>query len=143
MSDQPSPDSPQTQPVGVFPVGFTRAVASDDGESVFFDVLDSDNKPARLQVHWENLSQLAHMLNQAGVDAAERRKSKGRTDEFRGVGMAQIVQGFRVSTIPDRNLKIVSLFSPSGLRADFALSLESRDNQGRNFPQALSEELVK
>jgi hypothetical protein len=140
MSDQPPADS---KPIVVFPLTFSRAAASDDGQTVFFEVLDNEQKPARLQVHWQNLSTLAHMLNQAGVDAAERRKAKGDSSEFQGVGMAQIVKGFRVATVPERKLKIVSLFSPSGLRADFALSLDSRDNQGRSFPQALSEELIK
>lgn len=139
MSDQPPADTP----IAIFPLTFTRAAASEDGQTVFFEVLDNEQKPARLQVAWQNLSQLAHMLNQAGVDAAETRRAKGDASEFQGVGMAQIVKGFRVASVPERKLKIVSLFSPSGLRADYALSLDSRDNQGRNFPQALSEELVK
>ena len=139
MSDKPQ----ASETIAVFPLAFTRAAASDDGETVLFDVLDAERKPARLQVPWQNLSQLAHMLNQAGVEAAEARKARGASNEFQGVGMAQIVKGFRISNLPERKLKIVSLFSPTGLRADFALSTDSRDEKGRSFPLALSEELAK
>ncbi len=143
MSDQPSSDAPQAPATPTYPLAFHRAIASDDGQSVFFEVRDAENKPTYLQVPWQNLGHLAHMLNQAGVDAAERRKAVGGSDEFQGVGMAQIVKGFSVASRPERKMKIVSLYSPNGLRSDFALSLDSRDNQGRNFLQALSEELTK
>lgn len=143
-ADQPPSDRPSSdQPIAVFPLSFRRAAASEDGQSVYFEVLDGQNNPAQLQVPWQNLSQLAHLLNQAGVDAAEKRRARGEPNDFQGVGMAQIVKGFRVATVPERKMKLVSLFSPSGMRADFALSLDARDSQGRTFPQALSEELVK
>jgi hypothetical protein len=140
MSDQPS-DQPKN--VAVFPLTFRRAAANEDGQTVYFEVLDGSGKPAVIQVQWENLSALAHMLNQAGVDAAEKRKAAGGSDEFTGVGTAQIVAGFRISNLPERKLKILSLMSPSGLRSDFALGVEAHDGRGRTLPAAIAEGLTK
>jgi hypothetical protein len=139
MSDKPQPSETMT----VFPVTFTRALASDDGLSVLFEALDGEQKTARFLVSWENLSMLAHMLNQAGVDAAEKRKMAGKSDEFTGVGQVQLVSGFRIREVPERKLKVLSLHSPSGLRTDFALSIEARDANGKAMTQAMAEGLTK
>ena len=137
-------DKPQTsETMTVFPVTFTRALASDDGLSVLFEAFDGEQKTARFLVSWENLSMLAHMLNQAGVDAAEKRKMAGKSDEFTGVGQVQLVSGFRIREVPERKLKVLSLHSPSGLRTDFALSVEARDANGKAMTQAMAEGLTK
>jgi hypothetical protein len=140
MSDKPDTAD---KPAAVFPMLFQRAVAGDDGQSVFFSVLDRQNQPAWVQVPWRNLSQMAHMLNQAGVEAAEKRKAKGEPGEFTGVGSAQIVSGFRIANLPEQKVKLLSLISPSGLRADYALSADARGKDGRPILQALAEELAK
>ena len=137
MSDKPSTAVP------VHLLDFRRAVASDDGQAVLFEAADTAGKTIHIEVRWENLSLLAHMLNQAGVDAAQRREAAGISGEFTGVGAAQIVSGFHISDAPDRKMKLLSLHSPSGLRCDFALGVEARDKEGRTLTNAIAEGLIR
>ena len=135
MSDQ------KQQSIPVIPLTFREAVASEDGKVVLFDVLDANNKANLVQVAWENLSRLAHLLNFAGVDAAEKRKSLGESDMFTGAGTAQLVSGFSIRDVPEKKLRVLSLHSPSGLRSDFVLPLEGKDSSGRSLLKVLAENL--
>lgn len=140
MSDQPADQVPQ---VPVIPLRFLRTATSEDGKTAFFEVQSSDNKIIWLEVGWESLSQLAHMLNQSGVEAAEKRRASGVSDEFTGVGAVQLVSGFRLRDVNDGKLRILSLHSPSGLRSDFALPLDATDAEGRSMVRTLGEGLAR
>lgn len=137
------PEENQNQPgVQAYLVAFRQFAVTDDGEHVVFQVADTSGGMGNLAVPWNELSKLAHMLNQAGVEAAQKRLSLGKSDDFAGVGSAQIVSKFAVNDVPEKNLRILSFTSPSGLRSDFAISHEQKDQSGRSFPHAMAAALA-
>lgn len=141
MSDIFEDQPPQTGQA--YQVAFRGFAVSDDGEHAVFAIVDPLNATRHLAVHWKDLSMMAHLLNQAGVAAAERRLALGKSDEFAGVGSAQIVSKFAVNDIPERNVRVLSFLSPSGLRADFALSRDQKDQNGNSFLQSIADALAK
>ena len=92
----------------------------------------------RLQQLYEKLE-----VHQEDGPEAQKRLALGKSDDFTGVGSVQIVAKFVVNDVADKNMRVLSFVSPSGLRSDFAISLDQKDQSGRPLPQALAAALTK
>ncbi|MGE0151777.1 MAG: hypothetical protein AB7R90_04115 [Reyranellaceae bacterium] len=141
MSDQPQ--QPPQESGRAHLVAFRNFAVTDDGEHAIFAIADHEGGTHHLAVHWKDLGMMAHILNQAGVVAAQRRLAQGKPDDFTGVGAAQIVSKFAVNDVPERNLRVLSFISPSGLRSDFALSPAQKDQNGNSFIGSIAAQLLK
>ncbi len=141
-ADSPTSDGPPSDSQAYL-VAFRHYEITEDGEHVVFQVVDPQGVTGHIALPWRELGALAHLLNQAGVDIAQRRLALDKDDDFTGVGAAQLVAKFLVNDVPERNARIVSLVSPTGLRSDFAISHEQKDQHGRPLLHAMASALTK
>ena len=131
----------------VNPVTFIRHMITDDGEKIVFEILDKAGATGHIAVDWLSLSLVVQLITRAAEEGAEIRKALGKPGDYHGSSdlTYQLVDTFQVSEVDDRKLgkaKILSLYSPTGFRCDFAIPFEMFDRLGRPFPRAIAEELL-
>ena len=113
-------------------ITFERFIVSTDGEQLVFMVRDRLGAQGHIAINWLALSNTVQMIHRAAEKGAEVRSALGKSDNFYpGPNLtAQIVSTFQVSEYPDEKLKILSLQSPTGFRADFAIRTDTPDQLG-------------
>lgn len=129
----------------VKPVTFESYLISADGEQVIFEVKDRAGNKGHIALDWLKLSQTVQLIGRGAEEAASIRQKLGKADYLTDAsGLSfQIVAGFQVSDYPALNAKLLSLQSPTGFRADFAIPTDNTDQLGRALPRALAEELLR
>jgi hypothetical protein len=135
---------PTQRVVNVKPVTFNTHLVSHDAEQIIFEVKDASGNIGHIAIPWPHVGFMLQVIYRAAEDAGKKRELLGKPAFFDGVTAltAQIVEGFQVSALPEKKMKVLSLKSPAGFRCDFAIPTDKLDLRGRPFPQGIAEELV-